>query len=181
MKYVVLVRGINVGGHNKVPKAEFQKVLETAGLSNVLIYLNSGNAVGESATEPDARKIQEALETHFGFAIPTLVLSAEKVQAIAAAIPESWTNDAPRPDKSGQKSDVLYLFEEVNTPEIIEQFGYRPEIETLIYVDGAVLANVSRKNQTRYSLLKLMGTPLYKKMTIRNVTTARKLAELVKQ
>lgn len=180
MKYVVLVRGINVGGNNKVPKAEFQKVLETAGFQNVLIYLNSGNAIGESKTKPDARKIQAALEAHFGFAIPTLVLSAAKVQAIAAAIPKNWTNDAPRPDKSGQKSDVLYLFEEVDTPDIIKQLSYRPEIETLLYVDGAVLANVPRKNQTKYSLLKLMGTPLYKKMTIRNITTARKLAELVK-
>ena len=49
----------------------------------------------------------------------------------------------------------------------------------MIYVDGAVLANISRANQSRYSLLKAVGTPLYRQMTVRNISTAKKLAELV--
>jgi uncharacterized protein (DUF1697 family) len=179
MKYVALVRGINVGGNHRVPKTEFQAVLEGLGFRDVVIYINSGNAVFASDTQPKAADVQAALEKHFGFAIPTLILSADKVKAIAAAIPPEWTNDAPKPDKSGQKSDVLYLFDDVNAPDIIEKLGHRPEVETMIYVDGAVLANISRKDQSRYSLLRLMGTPLYRRMTIRNITTAKKLAELV--
>lgn len=179
MKYVALVRGINVGGNHRVPKTEFQAVLEGLGFRDVVIYINSGNAVFASDTQPKAADVQAALEKHFGFDIPTLILSADKVKAIAAAIPPEWTNDTPKPDKSGQKSDVLYLFDDVNAPDIIEKLGYRPEVETMIYVDGAVLANISRKDQSRYSLLRLMGTPLYRRMTIRNITTAKKLAELV--
>ncbi len=179
MKYVALVRGINVGGNHRVPKTEFQAVLEGLGFRDVVIYINSGNAVFASDTQPKAADVQAVLEKHFGFDIPTLILSADKVKAIAAAIPPEWTNDAPKPDKSGQKSDVLYLFDDVNAPDIIEKLGHRPEVETMIYVDGAVLANISRKDQSRYSLLRLMGTPLYKRMTIRNITTAKKLAELV--
>jgi uncharacterized protein (DUF1697 family) len=179
MKYVALVRGINVGGNHRVPKTEFQAVLEGLGFRDVVIYINSGNAVFASDTQPKAADVQAALEKHFGFDIPTLILSADKVKAIAAAIPPEWTNDAPKPDKSGQKSDVLYLFDDVNAPDIIEKLGHRPEVETMIYVDGAVLANISRKDQSRYSLLRLMGTPLYRRMTIRNITTAKKLAELV--
>ncbi len=38
---------------------------------------------------------------------------------------------------------------------------------------------ISRKNQAKYSLLRVVGTPLYRQMTIRNITTAKKLAELV--
>lgn len=49
----------------------------------------------------------------------------------------------------------------------------------MMYVKGAVIATVTRKNQTRYSLLKVIGTGLYGYMTVRNVNTARKLAELV--
>ena len=45
MKYVVLLRGVNVGGTHRVPKAEFQAVLEDLGFRDVLIYINSGNAV----------------------------------------------------------------------------------------------------------------------------------------
>lgn len=173
MKYVVLLRGVNVGGNHRLPKVEFQEVLESLGFEDVVIYINSGNAVFSSGSEPKVSEVQTALERHFGFDIPTLILSGEKIKAIAAAIPEDWTNDAPRPDKSGQKSDVLYLFDEANVPDILEKLGHRPEVETMIYVDGAVLANISRLNQSKYSLLKLMGTPLYKQMTIRNVTTAK--------
>lgn len=180
MRYVALLRGINVGGNHPVPKVEFQKVLEGLGFHDVLIYINSGNAVFTSDHPPKASEVQIALEKHFGFEIPTLILSKEKILKIAAAIPKDWTNDSPKPDKSGQKSDVLYLFDTVNSPEILEKLAYRPDIETMIYIDGAVLANVSRKNQTRYSIQKVVGTPLYRQMTIRNITTAKKLAELVK-
>jgi uncharacterized protein (DUF1697 family) len=152
--------------------------LENLGFRNVVIYISSGNAVFDCDKEPSASEVQTALEKHFGFDIPTLVLAGEQVRAIAAAIPPEWTNDSPRPDKSGQKSDVLYLFDEINSPDIIEKLGHKPEIETMIYVDGAVLANISRRNQSKYSLLGIMGTSLYRQMTIRNITTAKKLAEL---
>ncbi len=181
MKYVVLLRGVNVGGSHKVPKTEFQKVLEGLGFEDVLIYINSGNAVFSSNQSPDAAKVQAALEGHFGFSVPTLVLSGEKIRAIAAAIPPDWTNDPIKPDKSGQKSDVMYLFDEANTPDILDKMGYRPEVENMIYLDGAVLANIARAHQSRYSLLNVIGKPLYKQMTIRNITTARKLAELAQE
>ncbi|MGB4762278.1 MAG: DUF1697 domain-containing protein [Candidatus Saccharimonas sp.] len=181
MKYVALLRGVNVGGNRRVPKAEFQKVLEDLGFTDVVIYINSGNAVFSSESVPEVAEVQVVLEKHFGFTIPTLVLSGEKIQAIAAAIPADWTNDSPKPDKSGQKSDVLYLFDEVNAKTVLEDLGHKPEVETMIYVDGAVLANVTRKNQSRGSLQRIIGTSVYSKVTIRNITTAKKLAELARE
>ena len=178
MKYVALLRGVNVGGNHCVPKDEFRKVLESLGFRDVVIYINSGNAIFTSEHAPKSSEVQTALEKQFGFTIPTLVLSGEKIRAIAAAIPDDWTNDSPKPDKSGQKSDVLYLFDEVNTETVLRELGHKPEIETMIYVDGAVLANVTRKNQSRGSLQKIIGTKVYSKVTIRNITTAKKLAEL---
>lgn len=179
MRYVALLRGVNVGGNHRVPKAEFQAVLEGLGFQDVVIYINSGNAVFTSDDEVRASVVQRALETHFGFTIPTLVLPRDKIKAIAAAIPPGWTNDAPKPDKSGQKSDVLYLFDDINAPDILERLGHNPEIETMLYVDGAVVANITRKNQSKGSLQKLVGTKLYAQVTIRNIATAKKLAELV--
>lgn len=179
MKYVALLRGINVGGNHKVPKAELQKVFEDLGFHDVVIYINSGNVIFASDHQPKVDEVRTALVSHFGFDIPTLILSGEKIKTIAAAIPSGWTNDAPKPDTSGYKSDVVYLFDEVNIPDVLQHIGYRPEVETMVYVDGAVLANVSRANQTKYSLLRVVGTPLYRQMTIRNIATAKKLAELV--
>ncbi len=179
MKYVVLLRGVNVGGNHRVPKADFKAVLEGLGCSDVVIYLNSGNAVFTSEHKLKCEDVQAALEKRFGFSIPTLLLPGEKIKAIAAKIPADWTNDAPKPDKSGQKSDVLYLFDEINTSDVLKKIGHKPEIETMIYLDGAVLANITRANQLKGSLQKLVGSKLYSQMTVRNVNTARKLAELV--
>lgn len=178
-RYVVLLRGVNVGGANRVPKEDFKTILESIGCTNATIYINSGNAVCTSDDKLDAAKVRAALESHFKFSIPTLVLPAKTIQAIASAIPSDWTNDAPSPDRDGQKSDVLYLFDGINSPDIIQKMGHRPEFEQMIYVDGAVLTNVSRKLQTKSSLMRLAGTELYGQMTIRNINTAKKLAELL--
>lgn len=174
-----MLRGVNVGGKHRVPKVEFQRVLKELGYSDITIYINSGNAVFTSNHNPKASEVQAALEGSFGFSIPTLLLSAEKVQNIAKSIPAEWTNDSPKPDKSGQKSDVLYLFDGINTPDILNKLRYQPDIETMIYVDGAVITNISRANQMKGSLGRLVGSKLYSQMTIRNIKTAKKLAELV--
>lgn len=178
-KYVVLLRGVNAGGKRRVPKAEFQKILEDLGFREVCIYINSGNAVFSYDKQPVVREIQAALEAHFQLPIPTLLLSAAQVRAIADAIPIDWTNDPMTPQKTGNKSDVVYLLDNVNEPEIIHKIGYKPAIESMKYVNGAVITTVSRKNQAKGSLQKLVSNKaVYHNVTIRNVNTARKLAEL---
>lgn len=162
-----------------MPKAEFQAVLERQGLRDVVVYINSGNAVAEGDELPSSNAIQRALEHHFGFSIPTLVLSGDHFQRIARQIPDQWTNDPPQPDKSGNKSDVLFLFPSANTADILERIGYKPDVETMEYVDGAVITTITRKNQGRGSLQKIAGTALYHDVTIRNINTVRKLAALV--
>lgn len=178
-RYAVLLRGVNIGGRNKLPKVDFHNVLVDLGFDDVFVYINSGNAVFSSDRSPTAALVRQALAKRFGFEVPTLLLHGEQIKAIAGAIPPQWTNDSPRPDKSGFQSNVMYLFDEINTPDVIEKLGYRPEIETLRYVNGAVLQNIARADQSRGSLAKVIGTGLYSQMTVRNVNTARKLAELI--
>lgn len=176
MKYVLLLRGVNVGGNHRVPNSELIAVLEKQGFSNVKTYINSGNAVFESSITPNAHEVQNILEKHFGFTIPTLVIIRDLFTDIAQAIPNNWTNDKPTPELAGQKSDVLFLFSEADSQETLSEMGYNPEIETMIYVPGAIIANISRKNQTKGCLQKVIGTKIYSQMTVRNVNTVRKLA-----
>ncbi len=180
MKYVVLLRGVNAGGKNRVSQSDFQKVLESYGFSDVRIYINSGNAIVSNSKVPDSEAVQFALEKHFGFAIPALIIAKDRFLRIANSIPDSWTNDPIRPDKSGQKSDVIFLFDEINTPEIIDKIGHKPDVETMIYIDGAVITNVSRANQLKSSLQKLISNKaIYDNVTIRSINTVKKLALLV--
>lgn len=173
MKYVALLRGINVGGNRKVPMADLRAAFEQMGFTEVSTYINSGNVIFAADTVPDRSGIERVLEKSFGFAIDTLVLSRAEVVSVVEAIPGEWQNDTK------QRSDVLYLFPDIDSPDIMNRIGYRPEFETVHYIPGALISNVTRGNRPKSSLVKLIGTPLYRRMTIRNVTTARKLAQLV--
>jgi uncharacterized protein (DUF1697 family) len=64
MKYVALLRGINVGGNKKVDMKELKKVFESLGFENVSSYINSGNVIFD-AQSPSEKGIEETLEKHF--------------------------------------------------------------------------------------------------------------------
>jgi uncharacterized protein (DUF1697 family) len=81
-KYVAFLRGINVGGHHKVPMADLRKELEELGFENVTTLLNSGNIILEAISgneENLEKKISAHLEKSFGFPIPTIVRKSEMI------------------------------------------------------------------------------------------------------
>ena len=81
-KYVAFLRGINVGGHHKVPMADLRKELEKLGFENVTTLLNSGNIIFEAISDNEEnleKKISAHLEKSFGFPIPTIVRKSEMI------------------------------------------------------------------------------------------------------
>ena len=173
MKYLALLRGINVGGTRRVAMAQLREEFTRLGFHDVTTYINSGNVIFTSELVPDATIIRSALMARFGFDVEMSIISAETLLRIVGVIPHSWLNDTQ------QKTDVAFLFSDIDSEAIMQRIGYRPEIETFIYTPGALITTISRQNQTRGSMRKIIGTPLYARMTIRNVITARKLAEIL--
>lgn len=86
---IALFRGINVGGRHILPMQALREILAELGCENVQTYIQSGNAVFQGAQEPDAlaKAIGAAVEERFGFRPRVLVLTAERLRAIAAANP----------------------------------------------------------------------------------------------
>ncbi len=175
MKYIALLRGINVGGNNKVPMLKLKAVFEVEGYSDVCTYINSGNVIF-SSSEADPIKLQNEIENclvkAFGLAIKVLVLSKEKLDVIAAELPSNWRNDGD------MKCDVFFLWADYNSPKFIADLTIVPGIDTVKYVDGALLWSVPRDQLAKSGILKIVGGKLYKNVTIRNCNTVRKLAEL---
>lgn len=176
MIYVALLRGINVGGNNKVDMKTLKKVFEEAGMSSVKTYINSGNIIFSDSGRSKAELttvLEEAIHAHFGLRIKVLLYSFDEFQLIAEAVPADWTNDTE------MKSDVLFLWEEVDTESVLEGLIVKPDIDSVQYVQGAVLWSVDRDKVTRSGMAKIIGTPLYKLVTIRNVNTVRKLYDMM--
>ena len=178
MTYVALLRGINVGGNNKVDMKELKKVFEGAGMSSVKTYINSGNIIFADnfhRTEELPAILEAAILAHFSLSIKVLVYSFDDFGQIAANIPDNWTND------QGMKSDVWFLWPEADDAEVLEQLTIKPEIDRVKYVPGAVLWSVDKAFVTKSGMQKVIGTKLYKLVTIRNVNTIRKLLGLMEE
>ena len=90
MKYVALLRGINVGGKNMIKMETLRATLAALGFDNVKSYINSGNLIFETAKTDDgklAKKIHDAIIEDFGFDISVMVRSMTEIEEIITANP----------------------------------------------------------------------------------------------
>ena len=85
IRNIALLRGVNVGGHHKLPMKELAKVLEANGCSNVRTYIQSGNIVYDG--DVPANEIGRAIKKEFGFNPPIFILTAKELERIAKRCP----------------------------------------------------------------------------------------------
>lgn len=177
MFYIALLRGINVGGNNKINMGLLKQTFEKVGMSDVLTYINTGNIIFSnkdlSKTEL-SRVLEEAIYDDFKLQIRVVVLSDEDLEQIIKAIPDTWKNDKE------MKSDVMFLWDEINNESVLESLVIKPDIDTVKYVPGAILWSVDKTNVTKSGMSRIIGSKLYKQITVRNVNTTRKIYELIR-
>lgn len=172
MKYVALLRGINVGNSVKVNMKELKALFEEIGCAEVSTYINSGNVFFESAQTRSAVRdsIEKKLAEITGAEIRVLIKTKVEITEIANGIPADWENDAD------QKTDVAYLFESIDGEKTLEELPIKKEHVRVRYVPGAIIWNVRREDYNKSRLNKIISHGMYKDMTVRNVNTARYLA-----
>lgn len=176
MKYIALLRGINVGGKNKVSMSELKACFENAGFQNVITYINSGNVIfdsEESDTTKLIKKSEDIIETKFGFPISLAIIDANSLKDALEHAPKWWGND---PDS---KHNAIFVIQPGTAEEVIADVGkIKPEYEKLFAFKDIIFwsAPIETFSHTRWS--KIAGTKVYQKITIRNSNTARKLLEL---
>jgi len=176
MRYVALLRGINVGGANKLSMADLKRAFEDAGMTEVSTYINSGNVLFTADREDRQRltdELQEVILARSGVIADVQLRTLAEMAAVAHAIPDTWVNDGT------MKCDVVFLQPDVDRPEVLDELAPRPGIEDALYVPGALIWRVDRKDATRSRLTRMVGTPLYSRVTVRNCNTTRKLLALL--
>lgn len=176
LKYVALLRGINVGGNSKVEMSRLKKLFEELGHTEVSSYINSGNLIFASSRGKKEllQEIEAALHKTFEFEIRVILRTYEEIRQLAEGIPKDWKND------SEQKTDVLFLWDDFDRKETLKLLEANPEVDELKYFPGAIVWHLDRAHYNKSGMGKLIGTKVYKNMTARNVNTVRKLAELMK-
>ncbi len=177
MTYIALLRGINVGGKNKISMAQLKAAFELLGCESVRTYINSGNVLLTDKRDPEELQtmIERALLEAYDLVTNVLIITKPTLGRIASALPSEWRNDET------MRCDVMFLWKDANSHSVIEKIAIKPGIDHVKYVDGAWLWSVARHQVTKSSLSKLIGTDIYKKMTIRNSNTVRRLVVLADQ
>ena len=176
MRYVALLRGINVGGKTLVKMAELRPCLEDLGLDDVSTYIASGNVLFTSAERSDAKleaSIERAVEQRFQLGVKVLVLDRPAYTRIVAAIPKSWVGDA------SVRVNVAFVRRGTDAKAVVRELQPDPAIEEVKPVKGAILWATKRDALTRSVMRKLIGGAAYKELTVRNLNTALKLQELL--
>jgi uncharacterized protein (DUF1697 family) len=172
--YLALLRGVNVGGKNKVSMAELKKCLEELGFFNVSTYIASGNVIlqsNKSAAEIKAQ-IEEALPKVFKLdseLIKVLVLSHKQFRAIVDDRPHGFGD---QPDK--YHSDAIFLMN-IDTTVAMPVFNPREGVDKVWPGNAVVYSRRLSALRTRSRLKDVIASPLYKSMTIRSWSTTVKL------
>jgi len=170
--YVALLRGINVGGHNKIPMAELREKMNSLGLQKVQTYIQSGNVIFQSLeneTELET-KIHESIKGHFGFDVSVLVKSSDELLEIF--------NECPFTNETKEKSYFIILNKTPETYLIkeVEKLSYENE-EFIIKKNCIYFYTSIGFGQTKFNM-NTIERKLRVKGTSRNYNTMVKLLSL---
>lgn len=176
-RWIALIRGINVGGHNKIPMATLSKVLEEAGCDSVRTYIQSGNVVFRSISSSKralSQLLGDAIEREFCFRPHLLLISSTDFRTAVANNPFPQAGSEPNklhfyfldkaPETYAIKSleslatpteridligNVFYLF----TPDGVGRSKLASAVERKLGVTAT-----ARNYSTVQALLEMLGT-----------------------
>ena len=176
--YALLVRGINVGGKNKVVMSQLRQELSELGMEKVETYINSGN-IFFTSTAPKAQlveKLEAFFEVHYPFIQSFSLLSQEDYEAELENLPDWWTKDLAR-------KDVLFYTEGLDVDQVIEKVDSLVLKDEVVYFGklGIFWGKYSEESyyETAYHKY-LLKMPFYHQITIRNAKTFDKIGQMLK-
>ena len=175
--YLVLLRGINVGGKNIIKMDELKKLFEKMGFKDVKTYIQSGNILFKDYENDKIKlrkKIEKKLFEELNIKINILVLLLSDIKNILNSIPPGFGEENEK-----FKYDVIFLI------ELLTKNDFKKELKTKengdeIY-EGQEVFYIKRliEKLSGSFLEKIIKTPMWQNITIRNLNTTRKLYELM--
>ena len=176
--YALLVRGINVGGKNKVVMAQLRQELTELGLENVATYINSGNIFFNSIVPRTKliENLQAFFERRYPFIQSFSLLSLEDYEAELKNLPAWWTKDLAR-------KDVLFYTEGLDIKQVIEKVESMELVDEVLHFGklGIFWGKFSEETYSKTAYHKyLLKMPFYRNITIRNAKTFDKIGQFLK-
>lgn len=174
--HVALIRGINVGGNNIVPMARLREVLDAQGLGPTRTYIQSGNVLvtaADKTADEVADAVSGALAEHFDVTTPVVAVACEALVAAVEQAPEGFGVD-----KAVYLDDVVFLRPTLSVDRALEVVRTREGVDRAWPGPGVLYFRRDAAAAGKSYLSKVVGTPEYKHMTIRNWRTTTTLAAM---
>ena len=178
-RFLALLRGVNVGGKNIVPKDALRGCFENLGFYSVRTYIQSGNILfrsGDTDVPALTEAIERALSGRFSYNARAVVLTRNAFRLAVDAAPEEWGQD------DAYMHHALFTLAESTPKDVLSKLGApKPEVETVAAGPGVIYWSVSRVRPTRSTWVKLPASREYQKLTARNHNTVLRLRELFEE
>lgn len=178
MKYIVLLRGINISGKNKIPMKELKEELQHFGYQKVMTYLNSGNIIVESDAKKDIirKDFHLIIKQKFLLDIPIFLISQQELEDLLKHHPSWWGTD----DKEIY-DNLIFVIPPTTSEEIFDVVGSPNEFEKVEEYKNNIFWSYQLKNYQKTNWWsKTASTSIHKQITIRSANTMKKILELCK-
>ena len=179
IRYLALLRGINVGGKNIIKMAELKACFEEMGFSNVETYIQSGNVVFRSAEKDKAKltaRIEKELSTRFNYEARLVTVSQKQLAQVIAEAPRGFGREMAK-----YRYDVIFVKEPMTPKEALKSVSTKEGVDTAHAGKHVLYFSRLIARITQTHLTKIIGTPVYQSMTIRNWNTTTKLLALMEK
>jgi uncharacterized protein (DUF1697 family) len=177
IEYLVLLRGINVGGNNIIRMNELKELFEKMNFIDVITYIQSGNIIFKDIEKDKIKitnKIEKVLFKKLNSKINIVILTFSEVKQIINNKPECFGDD-----KTKYKYDVIFLKEPLKAEDAIKEFKPRDGVDKIY--SGKKVLYISRlmSEWTKSHFSKISESSIYQNITIRNWNTTEKIYELM--
>lgn len=176
MKYVALLRGINVGGNNSIKMVDLKAAFEKAGYTGVITFIQSGNVIFNSGLQ-DKVKIMQHLETvlskTFSYTSRVVIRTHKEMHSVISGVPSTWTKE------NDLRCYIAFVREPVTVSEVVVEVEIRDDIDFLHSGPGVLYLSTKMDGLTKSKFSKFIGKKVYKDVTIRNFKTTRMILEIM--
>ncbi|HYF10763.1 MAG TPA: DUF1697 domain-containing protein [Actinomycetota bacterium] len=177
MRYVALLRGINVGGKNLIRMSDLKASFEANGFDDVSTYIQSGNVLftaPRGSSRALTARIETLLTATFGTAATVVVRSHAQLRSVVEHAPRGFGG---RPRE--YRHDVVFLKEPVTAEAAVATIRTKPGVDEVWVGRGVLYFSRLEARATQSRLNSIVASPIYPSITIRNWNTTTKLLALM--
>ena len=176
-RYVALLRGINVGGNNLIKMTALKACFEAQGFEEVSTFIASGNVLftaGAAPVAPLRRRLEATLSKTFGYQATLVLRSQKQMREVVARAPRGF---GTQPAK--YRYTVVFLKEPLTAAAAIREVATKPGVDEVYAGRGVLYFSRLDSKATQSRLNKIVASPIYPRLTIRNWSTTTQIARLL--